>query len=263
MNDMIAVIAHKPCRVAADPVYRPVIVGTGDFTLENALRDNTGDNIAAKNPQYCELTALYWLWKNVAADYDRIGLCHYRRYFSKTALSNAPRHFVTGADLPRLTASCDIILPRPLYWGRHTVAEIYYVTGKGKKKDLDLTGEAIDALFPEYRAAFDAVLKRHSASYCNMFITSSERMSAYCAWLFAVLGYVEERIDMTGYSAQESRVFGYLSEILMNVWVEHNGLRVRYLPTVQTERTPREQRREALRAAYPLKPLIGRLIYGK
>ena len=42
-------------------------------------KDNTGENISAKNPMYCELTGLYWAWKNLDADY--LGLVHYRRHF--------------------------------------------------------------------------------------------------------------------------------------------------------------------------------------
>ena len=34
--------------------------------------DHTGDNISLKNANYCELTGLYWAWKNLEADY--IGL---------------------------------------------------------------------------------------------------------------------------------------------------------------------------------------------
>lgn len=33
------------------------------------IGDNTGDNISLRNSNYCELTGLYWAWKNLKCDY--------------------------------------------------------------------------------------------------------------------------------------------------------------------------------------------------
>ena len=65
-----------------DNVYLPVHVGKEGKEDIGFIGDNTGDNISTKNANYCELTGLYWAWKNISADY--IGLCHYRRYFTRT-----------------------------------------------------------------------------------------------------------------------------------------------------------------------------------
>lgn len=51
-------------------------------------KDNEGDNISAKNPYYCELTGIYYAWKNIPAEY--LGLVHYRRYFKGKNKSKDP-----------------------------------------------------------------------------------------------------------------------------------------------------------------------------
>lgn len=62
-------------------MYLPVQVGAEGKTDLGYTRDNTGENISSKNPSFCELTGLYWAWKNLDADY--IGLVHYRRHFGE------------------------------------------------------------------------------------------------------------------------------------------------------------------------------------
>ena len=80
----ILVACHKPADVYRDNVYTPIHVGRAvskcTDKMQDMIGDDTGDNISAKNPFYSELTAQYWLWKNVH-DVDYVGLCHYRRYF--------------------------------------------------------------------------------------------------------------------------------------------------------------------------------------
>ena len=83
----IMIAMHKPYRAAQDDIYYPVHVGAlgkEDFQVKAAhdiMPDSRGDNISAKNPNFCELTGLYYMWKNVSSDY--LGLSHYRRYFAQ------------------------------------------------------------------------------------------------------------------------------------------------------------------------------------
>ena len=77
----IIVCCHKDDIKASSDVYLPLHVGKAISNKElNITCDNDGENISAKNLSYCELTGLYWAWKNLK-DVDYIGLCHYRRYF--------------------------------------------------------------------------------------------------------------------------------------------------------------------------------------
>ena len=79
MNSEIFVITHKKVFVNLPEGYIPIQVGNANLDTQY-LRDNTLDNISNKNSNYCELTAIYWLWKNYELP-DYIGITHYRRFF--------------------------------------------------------------------------------------------------------------------------------------------------------------------------------------
>ena len=77
----ILVCCHKPDYFKSDDVYMPIHVGKAISKYELGIQDDvTGDNISKENPSCCELTGMYWAWKNLK-NVDVIGLCHYRRYF--------------------------------------------------------------------------------------------------------------------------------------------------------------------------------------
>ena len=77
----ILIACHRQYPVPAEPCYLPVEVGAAlhPQPIPGFTPDNTGENISEKNTHYCELTALYWGWKNL--DAACIGLVHYRRFF--------------------------------------------------------------------------------------------------------------------------------------------------------------------------------------
>ena len=82
MNIKIIVASHKPYVMPEDKIYLPVQVGSYGKDSINFQRDDEGENISEKNPRFCELTGLYWAWKNLSCDY--LGLAHYRRHFTIT-----------------------------------------------------------------------------------------------------------------------------------------------------------------------------------
>ena len=76
----IIIATHKKYKMPKDNIYLPLYVGSKEKENIGFTRDDTKDNISDKNPYFCELTGLYWAWKNLDDDY--IGLSHYRRHFS-------------------------------------------------------------------------------------------------------------------------------------------------------------------------------------
>lgn len=82
MNIKLLIATYKQCELLKDSIYLPIHVGKAlhpELALEGYQPDNEGENISEKNPYYSELTAVFWAWKNLKADY--IGLVHYRRHF--------------------------------------------------------------------------------------------------------------------------------------------------------------------------------------
>ena len=80
MDIKIIIALHKPYWVPADPAYLPLHVGKEGKADIGFRGDNSGDNISTRNGTFCELTGLYWAWKNLH-DVEYIGFCHYRRFF--------------------------------------------------------------------------------------------------------------------------------------------------------------------------------------
>lgn len=240
-NGVMLVICHKETKMYSDELYVPLVVGDKKELLRETLSsiaffDDSGENIAEKNPYFCELTGLFWFWKNKISEYKFAGLCHYRRYFTKSKIFNGSRFYPDQSDIENYLSRYDVILPSPWHW-KIPVDRFYYEVGSGKQKDIELLIDVVAERHADYLAALEDVLHSKQASYCNMFIMDTDHLSNYCEWLFDILFALEGKIDLKGYTIQEQRVFGFLSEILLNVWVLKNKLSIKYLKIINTERT--------------------------
>ena len=180
-----------------------------DLLPENALRDDTGDNISAKNKQFCELTALYWLWKH--AGEDIIGLAHYRR------------HFLLPQDWKErmLNNQINVILPTPLYVAP-SVEENF--KSRHDPSDWEFMMQYLKNNHPEDFQSANKFFKGNLYSPCNMFVMKREVLDALCTWLFPILFQVANH----GGQKEDSylnRYPGFISERLISLFFEINRSR--------------------------------------
>lgn len=213
----IFTITHKPFTPPTDPMFVPLHVGRANAEDLGFLGDDTGDSISHLNPYFCELTGMYWIWKNYQ-EADYIGICHYRRY-----LINEEGFVYTEAQLEDLLQNYDIITTKLL-----TLPGSYYngFSVNHHSKDLINTGDVLKEKYPEYWDTFYELVHGPHTYFGNIFITSKENYDRYCTWLFDILFEVQKRTDFTGYNNYHKRLFGFLSEFLQTVWIRYNKLSV-------------------------------------
>ncbi len=199
-------IYDKPLHKYEKPVYeRAIQVGAAltDKRLEPGIMiDCVGENISIKNRQYCELTALYWIWKNALEDY--VGLSHYRRHF---ILPNGWQDIVISNKI-------DVILPVPTYvWPsidenykeRHDPYDWNYLLEYLQKKSVE-----------DYNIA-SKVFSQNLYVPCNMFIMRKEIVNELCTWMFPILDAI---VEHGGEKADPyfNRYPGFISERLLTLF---------------------------------------------
>lgn len=191
MDIKIIVASHKKYWMPADDIYLPLHVGKEGKADIGFIGDNTGDNISNKNANYCELTGLYWAWKNLPAEY--IGLCHYRRYFTRSnprSCSKKKQVILTKAEWEELLNEHPIIVPDKRKYYIETNRSHY--NHSHYAKDLDMTEKIIQEKYPQYSEAFSKVMERTWAHMFNMFVMRRDYFDEYCNWLFDVLQELEK-----------------------------------------------------------------------
>ena len=89
---------------------------------------------------------------------------------------------------------------------------------------LDMTEQIIKEVYPEYMSAFEIVMNRTWAHMFNMFVMRNDYFQSYMEWLFSILFELEKRLDITNWDSYNSRVYGFVAERLLDVWMEHNQI---------------------------------------
>ncbi len=228
---MIYIATHKTFDVPKLSDYIPLQVGSAIHSDLGYARDNDGCNISEKNPNFCELTGLYWIWKNTSDEYK--GLVHYRRYFGKSNMSSSAGDIYTYDALLDKLSNNDIVLPYVEYFLQDAHREI--LVSCCTEDIFQNLRAVVLKLYPQYINAFDAFFRGNKCTLFNMMFCRAQLFDQYCEWLFAILFELEKQVDLTNLNDYQKRLFGFLSERLLNVWVLHNGLKVRNVPVINTE----------------------------
>lgn len=225
MDTRIYIATHKPFQPPAGAPYIPLHVGKKGKESLGFVGDDTGDNISEKNSSYCELTGVYWMWKNVQCDI--IGLCHYRRYFT------CEGQLLKQEQIEGILSFYDLIVGVSSTTPAASVAAHYAAVHY--EKDWVVCRSMLAIMYPDYLDAFDLVANAKFMNLGNMMICRKELFDKYCAWLFPLLEEIERRTDISSYDTFQARLYGYLAERLMRVWILMQDIRVREETIVQTE----------------------------
>ena len=255
MKIKIYVVCHDDFYVPKVECLYPIQVGTcyAEKKIPGFLYDNDGDNISYKNKSYCELTALYWAWKNDDADY--YGLFHYRRYLSFNPEHEKNSTYYRTYDriddyaiqdiglnsyenIQKIVEDYDVIVPiaNNISVNFENNYEQYCNSNYLHKKDLDIFLEVLHEKYPFLDEFANHYIKSHFAYFCNIGIMKKQYFNQYCEILFDVLEETENRCDTSNYSINELRVFGHLSErlfgIMFNYWLSTGEVRCKKLRPV-------------------------------
>ena len=271
MKDIKIFVSHridKNSTTINNDIFIPVRCGAVfDKNNTSILGDDTGDNISSKRMSFCELTVLYWAWKNTSADY--YGLCHYRRYLAFTdekfekassehdnncvKLNNfdeiySDKYGINRNNIEKYVNDYDILLCESIDLNK------YNTTNYGAMKsspdyhnmsDVDLAIEIIKEKYPHMSSSVDKYMHGTKSRLYNCFVMRKDIFNDYCEWIFDILFELEHRIDMSKYSMQKFRTPGTIGERLLGIYItfieDCKKYKIKELPLLFIENTEKEE----------------------
>lgn len=243
-------------------VFIPVQTGraVSDDIFGEMIGDDTGKNISGLNPNFCELTAIYWAWKNYdkIGNPDYIGFMHYRRHFvfNKELTKNSPEdYFITAESIDdnykekfhlkdeyvvQAVKACDCIMPRP--YRQAPVREQY--AAAHNVADYDAAMEILKACHPEWKAVAEEYNKCEYPIFFCMFIMRRQQFFDMCEWLFDILLKTYKKLDISRYDSYQARAIGFIGERLIGMYLYnlkyHTNLKIEQLDVSYVNSTPYE-----------------------
>ena len=208
---------YEVCNYRDKPLSSPPTLQTFEQTIQAGaaltdkriaqLTDDSGQNISAKNPQYCEMSAVYWIWKNQWHDW--VGIEHYRR------------HLLVTPDM--LVNEVDAILPLPYMCYPNTLAQFRRFVGEDVVAALL---KALQELHPREYPHYLVILESEYQYTYNLLCARWSVFDDYCAWFFRITEYLEGMADKVP-DIRNTRAISYVAEVLTNLYFRVNAERLR------------------------------------
>lgn len=242
----IVVSCHKPFPIPDSDVYLPVQVGAINAAAIPGMQpDDEGENISERNFTFCELSAQYWAWKNLNADY--VGQCHYRRYFCfGEAMGECDDHaqivvpHLTNETAHQLALDDSALISQEVQRADITTAHWWDVRGvktpRGASRnvaehmtsyglysydDLEVLKQVVRDRRPEYFDDLEAYLAGDRYLGYNCFVMRRAAFEELCSFEFDVLLEFDSRKDYDGLTRNQRRICGYLGEVLYSTFIQH------------------------------------------
>jgi lipopolysaccharide biosynthesis glycosyltransferase len=271
---------HKPAQLLKSDILVPIHLGRAlatqaskdgmmsaedyQWMLDNMIGDDTGDNISHLNRYFCELTAIYWAWKNYdkLGNPDYVGFCHYRRFLDfseqyqpdvnnchdlvlQKVLSQETRNLYENhtQEIIKQISQTDII---------HGCLTKYNFSVYDQFKDLEnpqfglktsIFYDILDIMkqkFPTYAKAIDIYSKSKSHYWYNCFVMKKKYFFEYCDFIFSILLGYEKQIDFTTLNLNGQRILAYISERILGFYLTQKQLekkKIEYKPIIFVENT--------------------------
>ena len=233
-------MAHKPCELPHNEVMRPIHVGRAISQRKEEMTwmqgDDTRENISEKNPQYCEMTAHYWIWKNVK-DAEYVGVCHYRRFFGID---------ITEENISEVMEDADVMMVEPSW---HVDSVYAYFAKFMGAENMTILWKVMKKLCPEHTETLEKVCDGVKFYPFNMLLCKKHLFDEYCKWMFSILEECEKHVKLSPYT-NGRRALAYMAELLTGVYFIHRGFKIVEVPYIKVEngkrmivkRSPEEER---------------------
>jgi hypothetical protein len=222
---VVYIAAHKQAKLPSLPGRIVLLQKNIPFKSKiPVIRIDDDAFVSSKSFSYCELSTFHWVVENSKAAF--FGLEHYRRFFLSEKRSLFHINFLMPSEISDIMKNHDIIVPKKEPTFNNTTVDVDYhnfTNGCHFPGDFEALEKVIKRDYPDYINSFNKTMYcEREMRFYNMMIGRRAVVVDYAHWAFSVLEKVEKEISLDKRSTQQKRVFGYLGELLPNIWLENH-----------------------------------------